>query len=246
MFKAPILKSILLSQFPEITFGFSLKGNDYTRSQFGFNMSFSVGDDENVVKENRKKFFETLGFREEQICFIRQEHTDIIATADEAKHYGIADAIITNKKNIALTVIVADCVPIFIYDKTKKIIAAVHSGWRGTAKKILWKTLLKLKEEFNCNPQDIIAYIGPCISQENYEVSLDAAIQFDKKYLKEKENGKFLLDLKTANRDFLLEFGVPLSNLQISNLCSYEEIYLHSYRRDGKLSGRSIGLIGLK
>ena len=89
-------------------------------------------------------------------------------------------------------------------------------------------------------------FVGPSISQMNYEVGKDVAVLFDQKYLK-LENGKIYLDVSGANVDMLLEFGIPKEQIEVSNLCSFaEKDLLHSYRRDGKQSGRSFGVIALK
>lgn len=121
----------------------------------------------------------------------------------------------------------------------------MHSGWRGTEKKILHKTLLKLKD-MGCKPENVIAYIGPSISKNIYEVGKDAAGMFDKKYIDEKEN-KFFLDVAGINLDILLNSGVKKNNIQVSQLCTYAmKDILHSYRREGEKSGRSLAVIAMK
>ena len=96
---------------------------------------------------------------------------------------GEGDALITDKPNLALTISTADCTPVFIYDKENKVIAGVHSGWRGTEKKILLETLKKLKSDFNSQPENLYVYIAPSISQEKYEVGPEVAEKFEDKYL---------------------------------------------------------------
>jgi purine-nucleoside/S-methyl-5'-thioadenosine phosphorylase / adenosine deaminase len=152
----------------------------------------------------------------------------------------------TNKKDIGLAIGIADCTPIFVYDFENKVIAAVHSGWRGTEKRILEKTVLKLKNEYNSKPEKLVAYIGPSISQKNYEVGKEVADLFDDKY-KIKKDGKYLLDVASANYEMLINSGMLKNNIEKSNLCTYEEKdLLHSYRRDGKKSGRSMGIIVMR
>jgi YfiH family protein len=158
---------------------------------------------------------------------------------------GEGDALLTKKKGIGLAVSSADCAPIFIYDKINKVIAGIHSGWKGTSQKIVKETLITLRENFNCNPHNLIVYVGPSISQKNYEVGKEFQNIFDIKYLLP-QNGKFKLDVKQANYDMLVNFGIPESQIEVSNLCSFQEEYLHSYRRDGLKSGRAFGIIALK
>ena len=144
-----------------------------------------------------------------------------------------------------MAVSVADCVPILLYDPVKKIIAGVHSGWRGTEKKILLKTLKELKN-YGSLPENLVAYIGPSISKNVYEVGKEVAEFFDEKYLEQKGE-KFLLDVASVNFDILLDAGVKKNNIQLSSLCTFAmKDVLHSYRRDGNKSGRSYAVIALR
>lgn len=239
-----IIQSEIFLKYTQIKFAFSTKNGLNREAPYYFNMSKSVGDDPKLVDENRELFFASIGLKPNQIAFQKQIHTDKISIVNKPGFQGESDAMITSEKNIGLAISTADCTPIFIFDKEREIIAAVHSGWRSTKEKILQKTLQKLKSDFNSNPANLIVYIGPCISQKNYEVGKEFMNFFDKKYLQRKEN-KYLLDLKTANRDMLIEFGVLPKNIEISDLCTFEEEYLHSYRRDGKVSGRALGIIAM-
>lgn len=241
-----IIKSELFKKFPEIIFGLSTKIGLGRKPPFFFNLSLTVNDDEKLVIENRKAFFAKLGLNQEQIAFQKQIHSDIIKFVDNPGLLGESDALITSKPNIGLAISVADCTPIFIYDKKNKVIAAVHSGWRGTQKQILKKTLNNLKFHWKSDPENLFIYVGPSISQKNYEVGEDVAVQFDQKYLLMK-NAKLYLNVVNANIDMLKKFGIPEEQIEISELCTYEEKdLLHSFRRDGILSGRSLGVIALK
>jgi YfiH family protein len=241
-----IIKSRLFKKYPEIIFGLSTKIGGDREAPYYFNTSLSVGDDAAAVEENRKLLFESLGLGIENVALQKQIHSDIITYVNKGGFCGDSDAMITDKPNLGLAVSSADCTTIFLYDRKNKIIAAVHSGWRGTQQKILLKTLNKMKDDFDSMPGDIIAYIGPSISQKNYEVGPEVAEQFESKYLI--PNGqKFLLNVAGNNYDMLLNFGLFKDNVQISNYCSYElDDLLHSYRRDGLHSGRALGIIALK
>ncbi len=240
-----IIRSNLLAEYANISFGLSTKVGNKKKSPYFFNMSKSVGDDEKHVEENRKLFFSKLGLTLENVVIQKQIHSDIINIIEKPEENLEGDALITNKSNIGLAISTADCNNIYIYDKSKKIISAIHSGWRGTEKKIVAKTLQKLKDEFNSQPNDLIVYVGPAISQANYEVGGEVATKFDKKYYKQSEENKdkFLLDLKLANYDMLIDFGIPQNNIQLSSICSYNQKELHSYRRDKENSGRALGII---
>lgn len=240
-----ILRPYIFSKFKELIFGFSTKPDQESQPPFNFNLSLSVGDEIIKVKENRKKFFTALRIDEERVAYQKQVHSDKITVVSHPGSQGESDAMITAETNLALAISTADCVPVFLYDNSAKVIAAVHSGWRGTHKKILMKTLLTLKTDFNLKTENITAYIGPSISMQNYEVGEQVASLFDNQVVNRRE-GRYFIDLKKANYHMLIEQGVPPSNIQCSGLCTFEmPCFLHSYRRDGKYSGRSLGVIAI-
>lgn len=241
-----VLKSSLLNRFPQVTFGFSTKIGLKRRHPYYFNMSLSVQDSQENVHSNRKYFFNRLGLSESTVATQKQIHGDKVSFIDESINCEESDAMITSKPGLGLAISSADCPAIFLFDEHKKTIAAVHSGWKGTEKKILLKTLIKLERDFNCKPNNIVAYIAPSISQKHYEVGEEVASLFDEKY-SIKKNAKYFLDLHDANRDILLNFGLLKKNIQVSSLCSFEmKDFLHSYRRDGITSGRAFGVIAIK
>lgn len=241
-----IIKPFIFKQFPEIVCGFSTKIGPNASAPSFFNLSYSVGDKKEFVDNNRNIFFAELGLNENTVSYQKQVHEDNIKEVKEHGNCGESDALVTTSKDLGLAISSADCPAIFIYDPVKKIIAAIHSGWRGTEKQILRKTIIKLKNEFNSNPSDLVIYLGPAISQINYQVGEEVVQKFDEEFILKKE-GKFYLDVKAANKKMMLDEGVKKSNIQISNLCSYEyDSVLHSYRRDGQKSGRALGVIAMK
>ncbi len=238
-----IIESKILKKFPEIKFGFSTKIGLGRKAPYFFNMSKSVGDNGKIVEENRQIFFEKVGVK--KVVFQQQIHSDIVRIVDSDSILGESDAMITTETDLGLAVSSADCVPIFLYDSAQKIIAALHSGWRGTRKKILEKTLQVMFNSFGSDPNNIIAYIGPSISVDNYEVGIEVAREFDERYLK-KINNKIYLDLKKINYHLLLNNEITPENIEVSKLCSFQEKdMLHSYRRNGKKSGRALGVIAI-
>lgn len=241
-----IFRSSIFSGYPEIIFGINPKFGFDREAPFYYNMSLTVGDEEAIVWENRAHFTSLLGLEPEQVAYQRQIHSDVIRVADKGGILGESDALITERKMLGLAISTADCTPIFIYEKEKKVIAGIHSGWRGSGKRILEKTLNKLVIEFGCRTDNMICYIGPSISKENYEVGEEVASLFDDKYSVEKKNGKYLLDVKRINYDMLIEKGVPGENIEVSRECSFANPNLHSYRRDKEISGRALGIIAMR
>lgn len=241
-----IIKPYIFNKFPEIVCGFSTKLVLERKAPFYFNLSLSVGDDDIIVSENREAFFSHFGLSSDNIAFQKQIHSDIISIVDKPGFCGESDAMITASENLGLIISAADCTSIYIYDFKEKVIAAIHSGWRGTKLKIVDKTLKTLFKKFNSKAENLFTYIAPSISQANYEVGKEVAEQFDGKYLKH-INNKFYLDVAGANYDMLIDNGIKPSHIQKSVLCTYEfNDLLHSYRRDGLNSGRSLGLIAIK
>lgn len=238
-----ILNSSLFMQFDKLRFGFSTKLFNYKNSPFYSNMSFEIGDDNQKVLSNRQTFAKSLEIDLTKVTYQHQIHSDIITYVYQPMFIGDSDAMYTDKKNIALTASSADCNTIYLYDFKEDIIAAIHSGWRGTQKKIVMKTLIKMKEKFNCLAENIIAYLAPAISVYNYEIGREVSVLFDDKFVKKYRN-KFYLDVTSCNYKMLLDFGIPKRQIQKSNLCSFENVDLfHSYRRDKENSGRAWGLI---
>lgn len=165
-----------------------------------------------------------------------------------------ADAIITKRSDIMLGVQVADCVPILLYDRKKRVIAAVHAGWRGTAQGILKATIEKMTEVFKTRPADILMATGPAIRWCCYGVGADVLKAVVRETGKETENGQYhtkkdgrlCLDLPSANRQQALSMGVPKRGIWMADECTFclpQEF--HSYRYSKTHAGRQGGFIGL-
>jgi YfiH family protein len=241
-----IIRPFIYLQFQEIICGFNTKVGLDRAAPYYFNLSYSVGDKKEIVDNNRNEFFKKLGLNTGNVSYQKQVHEDSIREVDSAGNCGESDALITTKKNLGLAISSADCPAILIYDPMQKVIAAVHSGWRGTEKQILKKTIQKLNDDFNSDPANLVCYVGPSITQQNYEVSKEVADKFNSEFIK-KENDSLFLDLKEANLKMLKDAGIKQTNIQVSNLCSFEyESILHSYRRDGQTSGRALGIIAMR
>ncbi len=241
-----IIKSGLFNRYDNVIFGFSTKIGLHRKLPYFFNLSMSVEDDPLAVMQNRNTFFEKLGLGVENTVVQKQIHSDIVTYVEKPGNIEESDAMITDKPNIGLAIATADCANIYIYDDRKKVIGAVHSGWRGTEKNILRKTVSKMEERFNSDPSDFIVYMGPSISQRNYEVGEEVARKFEEEYLL-LSNNQIFLDVRKINYDCLLKYGVKKQNIQSSDLCSFSnKRLLHSYRREGEKSGRAFGVIAMR
>jgi YfiH family protein len=180
-----------------------------------------------------------------------QKHTDSVLVVESDLSAKIADAVITQRKNILIGVKVADCVPILIFDTEKKVAGAVHAGWKGTASSIIKKTIRSMNIYFDSSPKDIRIALGPSIRWNCYEVGLDVKDAIfnatgDGYYCIEKDNGKYCVDLASANIYQSMSMGVPEENIWISNECTYcNPDKYHSYRYEKAYNGSQGGFIGI-
>ena len=140
----------------------------------------------NKINANSKKIFLLNQVHGNKFHFI-SEHSKLYN-----KYKG--DALVTDKKNLPIAVLTADCAPILIYDDSKKMIAAIHAGWKGAYKGIV-KNVIKFMIKKGCSAKSITAAIGPCISNRNYHVRED----FIKKFIK-KDKKNYIFFKKTKNR----------------------------------------------
>jgi polyphenol oxidase len=211
-----------------------------------------------------KAFFTTkaLGAEREKICSLVsleqknlympvQKHTDKIKVLESDALPEIADAVISDRKGILIGVQVADCVPALLFDRRKSVVGAVHAGWRGTAARILRKTVTLMTEYFGSTQDDILLALGPsirgccyCVDAEVMEAIVNATGDGD--YFREQEK-KYLVDLSHANRIQALSEGIPAGNIWISSectCCNPEKYYSYRFRKDyGGSQGGFIGIL---
>lgn len=147
------------------------------------NLGFTEWDDRKNVEANRKKFLAALSAAKMRVAALKQIHSDAIHVVDAgAVPSGSdalkGDALITRERGVLLTVQTADCIPILLADTKHRAVAAIHSGWRGTAARISEKTLGRMRMEFGTRPENVIAAIGPGIGSCCYEVGHEVAKEF--------------------------------------------------------------------
>lgn len=221
-----------LDSFPE--FGFSINKSD-TNSAFN----------EDNISNFRLFFANQLGVSPEKLLFQKQTHSDIVEVKDFDKSFYESDAMIIKDTGYVLNVSIADCLAILIYDPENKVIAGIHSGWRGSSKNIIEKTITTMSFEYGTKPSSLIVYISPGASGEKYEVGVEVASLFQNGITKLR-NGKYLLDNKIIVLNQLLDLGVRQTNIEISDLCTISDNRLHSFRRDKERSGRMCAYIMMK
>ena len=213
---------------------------------------------------NYKKLLNSINSDYTHIVRARQNHTKRIKCVQNKKsltepdicseEYENTDGLITNKPNIMLTTTNADCILCLIFDPVKKVIANVHSGWRGTLQRITVDTIEKMNKEYGSNPADIICCICPRIGKCHFEVSKDVKEMYEKEFkelsgfieetIKDK---KWHIDTVLINKELLLQAGLKEENIIDSGICSMcNSNQIHSYRVQGKNYGLSTALIEIK
>lgn len=223
--------------------GMSTKIGKESNTEFEMNLSYNVGDDPMRVGRNRKIFFEQVGISEHDLAIPLQCHSNNVLKVDTQGEYRESDALITNTTHVALVVTVADCVPILLFDPINKVIGAVHAGWRGTVGLVVKRAVEKMKTEYRTDSAQMLAYIGPSAGVCCYEVGGEVAVMFGNKVVPY-DNKKIFIDLKKENTHQLQQQGVLESNIEVSTSCTIcEKELFHSYRRDGRNSGRMMAVI---
>ncbi|MBO7119997.1 MAG: peptidoglycan editing factor PgeF [Bacteroidaceae bacterium] len=183
---------------------------------------------------------EALGFQVEDLALPRQVHSDNVCWMQEAGRPEATDAVITDKPGLCVCVKTADCIPVLLYDTRKRVVAAVHAGWRGTVSRIVQKTL-KLMQPLE--PTDIHAIIGPGISLEWFEVGDEVYDAFQQegfpmeRIARRSSSGRWHIDLWEANRWLLEEMGVR--DIFVEGTCTRTSPDFYSARRETINTGRN-------
>ena len=227
----------------------------YTKKNLG-NMSNYCESKDNPG-ENRKRLLEILGLNGRIEIESHQTHSNNIKIINEHitkySYYGI-DGFVTDRRDVALFTFYADCLPIFIYDMENKVIGAAHSGWPGTYKEIQKNLLETMTNTYGTEPKNVLLalVIGICVS--DYEVGTEFYEIFAKKFDREliensfiysKNKSKYYFDNIGFNKITALRMGISDKNIITASESTMEEKF-HSYRREGKSSGRAAALIAFE
>jgi YfiH family protein len=209
-------------------------------------LSFFVGDDEDLVRENRRRTSESLGL--DAFATAEQVHgARVSKVGEKRKHAGYAepagripgaDAMSTSTAGVALAVLTADCVPIVAASPAQGLVIAAHAGWRGIAGGIVGEVARVFRD-----PKDVRVAIGPAIGPDHYEVGEDVALAVaagtEAGATTERRDGRLFLDLVGTIRSELRRLGIR--RVEDTGLCTAcESRRFFSYRRDG-VTGRQAG-----
>ena len=222
-----MIRSKKLKVFKDIRHGFFDRSGGVSKSIYrSLNCGIGSADKKKNILRNLVIVKKKISSTSKKIILTHQFHSNkfnFINKKYKLKKVFIGDALITNQKKTPIGVLTADCVPILLYDKQKKIVAAIHAGWKGAYKGIV-KKVVKFFLKNNSSPKNILAAIGPCISLNSYEVKKD----FQKRFIaKDKKNSLFFKKRKNKIYFDLSKYiRLELKKLKINNV---EEIHKDTF-----------------
>jgi YfiH family protein len=217
------------------------------------NLGMHTADNQEHVLENRALLARETDIAADRFLYASQVHSgDVKIIDEEAIAKGVllqnpqTDATITNLPGICLMVMVADCVPVLLFDPVKRVIAVIHAGWRGTVQHITSNTIKVMIDRFGSNPADILAGIGPSIGPCCYEVGEEVKTVVHESFgttegylVSQPHSEKPYFDLWYANQKQLTNLGVKPENIETAQLCTKcnQQIFFSS-RADKGVTGR--------
>ncbi|MCG8470870.1 MAG: peptidoglycan editing factor PgeF [Desulfobacterales bacterium] len=234
----------IFSDIPWLFHGcFTRKGGVSTGPYQGLNLALSNGDLPESVKENRRRVLQEAGGHE--LVFLSQVHGDRVHLHKEGTLEPVtADAVVTNRPGSMLTILTADCQAVFLVDPVKKVVANAHAGWRGSVAGILSKTVATMVDAFGCEPEDILAGIGPslgpcCAEFVHYKKELPKSFYSHRVGINH-------FDFWAISRDQLCRAGLCAHKIRASLHCTRcDSDHYYSYR-ERHTTGRMASVIGIR
>ncbi|MES3629752.1 MAG: peptidoglycan editing factor PgeF [Longimonas sp.] len=243
--RSPVIRP-RLAQASGLVAGFSTRYGGVSSPPYdSLNVGPDVDDAPEAVAENRRRVCDALGIASDQLARAGQVHGATVRKVDAPGYYPDCDALVTTTPTLFLSVVTADCAAVLCADLEAGVVAACHSGWRGTVAGILPNTLEAMKQQ-GATPTRIQAYISPCIGVDAFEVGPDVAAQFDEAVVDTTYGGRPHVDLKRALHRQLRAAGVPEAQIQVDAHCTASSEGLFSHRANGPATGRMMGVIGYR
>jgi purine-nucleoside/S-methyl-5'-thioadenosine phosphorylase / adenosine deaminase len=235
-----------LSTVPGVVHGVSTRAGGVSDGRCeSLNVSYSVGDDAANVDTNLDRVADAVGTRREDLFAAYQVHgREVTLVSEDTAPRPRCDVLITRSPAKTLMLRFADCAPVLLAEPRQRVVALAHAGWRGTAARAAGAAVEALADGFGSRPSDIVAGVGPAIGPCCYEVGADVLSAFeDRAWLF--SGGK--LDLWEANRQALIEAGVPPENIEVAGICTRcQSKRFFSHRANGgQPAGRFAALIRL-
>ncbi|RVU24762.1 peptidoglycan editing factor PgeF [Sandaracinomonas limnophila] len=235
----------IFQDLPNLVAGVSTRHGGVSQGAYNsLNLGKHTTDYTDHIEQNLFLLCQDLGIQTSQLARAYQCHGAEIWHTEIGGYQENFDAIIATQPGIIAGVGIADCCPILIVDPNQKVTAAIHAGWKGTVAQIVKKTATELVEKYESKAKDLLAYIGPCISQTHFEVGDEVAAHFSDSE-KTKLGPKFHVDLKKANLHQLQEAGID--QIEISEYCTIEHNeHFFSHRKENGITGRMMAFAGFK
>jgi YfiH family protein len=218
------------------------------------NVGHSVGDDPHAVEANHDLIFEALHLSRADVVTAHQVHSNHVAVVDQQDSGRVipqTDALVTAVPGVYLLLRFADCLPIFIYDPEKQVVAIGHAGWRGTAAAMASQMIQSMRVSFGSEPARVMASLGPAIGPCCYRVgeeviaAIRPTLENWRAAIKHGKDSDWSLDLWEANRQHLMTQGVrQIETGRICTSCHAAEFFSH--RADRGTTGRFGALIGMR
>ena len=226
-------------------FSTTRQGGCSTGNYAAFNINGYCGDDEVHIAANKVALCGLLGIDSNRLVMPHQVHDCVVRRIDGPQQGVIegVDAVMTDVPQLCIGVSTADCIPVLLYDSIHRAVSAVHAGWRGAVLRIVQKAVEAMHNAYGTAPADLQAVIGPGISLDSFEVGDEVYDQFlsagfDMQTISRRD-AKWHIDLPMCNRLQLMEAGIPSNNIQMTNICTYQQYDRYfSARRLGIQSGR--------
>ena len=268
-----VLRSSLLASAEGLVHGFSTRHGGVSRvyrpalpdGMGDLNLGFTADDAPTAVRENRRRFLRAVGAdRMNRFALLRQEHTAVVHAlrnpqklSDNFGELGRmrGDGLVTDQPGVLLAVGTADCIPVLVFDPSRRVVAAFHAGWRGTLARIVQIGVDRMRQQYESKPEDLLAVIGPGIGPASYTVSAalqtDFAAEFgyadDLFYQDTPANGpRRRLNLWEANRRQLLDAGLRPERIDLlGHDTAADTALFFSHRAEAGFTGRMLSVIGL-
>ena len=223
------------------------------------NLGFTVEDLRETVLKNRESLLDQLmtgqpGRGDAELVTLAQIHSAMVHRVDDEKAVEPGDGMMTGRPGKLLAILTADCVPVLVVDRRKRVVGAFHAGWRGTVQGIVQAGVAKMQTAFGSHAGDLSAAIGPCIGACCYKVGEEVRSEFRKQFTYAdqlfSETGKagpgLHLDLVKANQRQLLDAGLDPDEVHVPGECTgcYPDRFF-SHRTSGGRTGRMMSVIGI-
>ncbi|MFA6197468.1 MAG: peptidoglycan editing factor PgeF [Sulfurimonas sp.] len=248
-----LIKSTLLNNFPNLTHAFTTREGGVSQKPYdSLNLAWHVEDETRHVEMNHELLAKELEYEKNSLVHMKQIHSNLVHIVNEEDNFHMprsCDALITNKPNTPLMVMVADCSPILFYDDVQKVIAVAHAGRAGAFSNIIKNVINSFVDEFHSKPENIFVSIGTSIGRCCYEVGdeiYEVACGNGFAFAMSQKNERWYLDVGAILQSQLLACGIQKEHLESSSECTCckNETYF-SYRADG-ITGRFAGVIEMK